>query len=142
LGIGKYYLLILLLVPILITTLSAFAQTDAFVVETDQSSYEEGDSIVISGSVSTILPETRVAISIQSPSLNLIVATSLVVAQDGTFTHTVLAEGPLWQEGRYIVRGTYGEGNVAEASFEFFKTLPPEPDSVVIKIGTSNKIRR
>jgi len=36
----------------------------------------------------------------------------------------LLAEGQLWQnEGDYTVRAAYGEGNIAEASFEFFKQI-------------------
>jgi len=55
---------------------------------------------------------------------NLIEIAQLVVAQDGSFTHTIIAQGPQWQsEGDYTVRASYGEGNITETNFEFFKQL-------------------
>ena len=102
----------------------AFSQTQSILtIELSNEIYEEGDSIVISGNVTTIVPETPVTISIffGNQSSSLIEIAQLEVAQDGTFTHTILAEGPQWNnEGEYLVRGQYTEGNEAEVSFEFF----------------------
>jgi len=101
----------------------AFSQTQSILsIELSNEIYEEGDSIVISGNVTTIVGETPVTISIFfGNQSSLIEIAQLVVAQDGTFTHTVLAQGPLWNnEGKYLVRGQYSEGNVVETSFEFF----------------------
>ena len=102
----------------------AFSQTPPILsIELSNEIYEEGDSIVIYGNVTTIVADTPVTISIffGNQSTTLIEIAQLAVAQDGTFTHTILAEGPLWHnEGKYLVRGQYSEGNVAETSFEFF----------------------
>jgi len=100
-------------------TTSSFAQ-EPILVEVSSSSYEEGDIIVISGKVSTIILDYQVTIQIFNEG-NLIEIAQLVVAQDGSFTHTIIAQGSQWQnEGNYAIRASYGEGNVAEANFEFF----------------------
>ncbi len=99
----------------------SFAQESLLSVNVSNNSFEEGETIVIYGKVSTIILETPVTIQIFNEG-NLIEIAQLVVAQDGSFTTTILAEGGQWQnEGDYTVRAFYGEGNIAEASFEFFK---------------------
>ncbi|KAG2476704.1 MAG: conserved exported protein of unknown function [Nitrosopumilales archaeon] len=104
-------------------TTPSFAQEPILSVNVSNDSFEEGDTIVISGKVSIIILETPVTIQIFNEG-NLIEIAQIVVAQDGSFTHTILAEGQLWQnEGNYTVRAAYGEGNIAEASFEFFKQI-------------------
>ena len=101
----------------------SFAQESLLSVNVSNNSFEEGETIVISGKVSTIILETPVTIQIFNEG-NLIEIAQIVVAQDGSFTHTIIAQGPQWQnEGDYTVRATYGEGNTAEANFEFFKQL-------------------
>jgi len=104
-------------------TTPSFAQEPLISVSVSNNSFEEGDTIVISGKVSTIIFETPVTIQIFNEG-NLIEIAQIVVAQDGSFTHTIIAEGGQWQnEGVYTVRAAYGRDNIAEASFEFFKQL-------------------
>jgi len=101
----------------------SFAQEPLLSVNVSNNSFEEGETIVISGKVSTVIRETPVTIQIFNEG-NLIEIAQLVVAQDGSFTHTILAQGPQWQnEGDYTIRASYGEGNIAEANFEFFKQI-------------------
>jgi predicted secreted protein with PEFG-CTERM motif len=102
--------------------LPAFSQTSSLIsVQVSNKIFEEGQTIVISGNVTTVVGETPVTIQIFHQG-NLIEIAQLDVAQDGSFTDTVLAQGPQWQiEGEYTVRASYGEGNIAEASFEYFK---------------------
>jgi len=101
----------------------SFAQESLISVNVSNNSFEEGETIVISGKVSTIILETPVTIQIFNEG-NLIEIAQIVVAQDGSFTHTIIAQGPQWQtEGAYTVRASYGEGNISEANFEFFKQL-------------------
>ena len=104
-------------------TAPSFAQEPLISVNVSNNSFEEGETIVISGKVSIIILDTPVTIQIFNEG-NLIEIAQIVVAQDGSFTHTIIAQGPQWQnEGDYTVRATYGEGNIAEANFEFFKQL-------------------
>jgi len=99
----------------------SFSQEAILSVNVSNNSYEEGETIVISGKVSTVILETPVTIQIFNEG-NLIEISHLPVAQYGSFTHTILAQGPQWQnEGDYTVRASYGEGNIAEANFKFFK---------------------
>jgi len=88
-----------------------------------KTSYKEGETIVISGRVATIIDDASLTIHIFNQG-NLIEIAQLVVAQDGSFTHTIIAQGSQWQnEGDYIVRASYGESNITETNFEFFKQL-------------------
>jgi predicted secreted protein with PEFG-CTERM motif len=44
-------------------------------------------------------------------------------AQDGSYSHTIIAEKPLWKnEGDYLVRISYGEGNIAESTITYTPT--------------------
>jgi len=118
-----------LITPILVvfvlafSLVSSFSQESILSVNVSNNSFEEGETIVISGKVSTITLDSKVTIQIFNEG-NLIEIAQIVVAQDGSFTHTLIAQGPQWQdEGNYTVRASYGEGNIAEANFEFFKRL-------------------
>jgi len=129
------YSILLLVIVLSFFIYPAFSQTQPILsIEISNDFFEEGDSIVISGNVTTIVGDTPVTISIfyGNQSSSLIEIAQLQVAQDGTFVHTILAEGPLWKnEGQYVVRGQYSEGNLAEVSFEFFsKRLTPDTSDI------------
>ena len=80
---------------------------------------DEGDTIVISGKVTTVVGETPVTLQLFTEG-NLVDIAQITVAQDGTYSHTVIAEGPLWNKaGDYLVRVLYGEGNIAEYEFSY-----------------------
>ena len=101
-----------------------FSQTGLISVQVSDSLFKEGDSIIISGSVSTRIEGSPVLIQIFY-NVNLVDIAQLDVAQDGSFSHTVRAEGPNWQqEGDYLIRATYGVGQISEANFKFFKDKP------------------
>lgn len=104
-----------------VSTGTVFAQNSEPLVsvQTDKKNYEEGDIIIISGSVVTIIGETPVTLQIFTGG-NLLEIAQITVAQDGTYSHTILADGPLWKnQGEYIVRVLYGERNVAESEFTY-----------------------
>ena len=104
---------------LLISIGAAFAQESLISVQTDDNNYDEGDTIVISGKVSTIVGSTPVTLQLFSEG-NLIDIAQITVAQDGSYSHTIIAEGPLWKkEGNYTVRVSYGEGNIAESEFTY-----------------------
>jgi len=125
-------LILLLVFAFSFFILPAFSQTSLIKVQVSDSSFEEGQTIVISGEVTTIIADTPVVIQIFYKE-NLIEIAQLQVAQDGSFTLTVSAQGPQWQlEGEYIIRASYGEGNIAEANFNFYKKLP-EP-SIIFEV--------
>ena len=103
-----------------ISIIPAFAQESLISVQTDDNIYDEGDTIVISGAVTTIVGDTPATLQLFSEG-NLIDIAQIVIAQDGSYSHTVIAEGPLWKnQGDYTVRVLYGEGNIAESEFSYF----------------------
>ena len=121
-SIGKFVRLKIfysLAVVLLISTGMAFAQESLISVQTDDIIYDEGDTIVISGTVTTIVGSTPATLQLFSEG-NLVDIAQIVIAQDGSYSHTVIAEGPLWKnQGDYTVRVSYGEGNTAESEFNY-----------------------
>lgn len=102
-----------------ISFLPVFAQTNPITVQTDDKNYDEGDTVVVSGQVTTVVPGTPIVLQIFFEG-NMINIAQITVAQDGSYTHTVIAEGPLWHKaGDYLVRASYGEDNIAESEFGF-----------------------
>lgn len=105
--------------------LPAFSQL-VFEVALSEEVYFEGDIIVISGKVSTVIQETPVTIQIihlgENDEESIVQIAQIELAQDGTFSHTVKAEGPQWRaEGKYVVRAFYGIDSLADVYFDFFK---------------------
>ncbi len=106
------------LILLIVFTLPVFAES-LISVKTDANSYKEGKTIVISGTVSTIIADTPVTIQIFSQG-NLVDIAQITVSEDGGYSHTVIAEGPLWSKaGEYIVKASFVEGSSAETQFSF-----------------------
>ena len=103
-----------------IVFLSAFAQVEELIsVYTSENSYEEGDTIVISGNVSAIILDEPVTIRILFESTIIDIA-QLKIAQDGSFSHTMKAQGKSWnRDGTYRISAFYG-GTTIETIFEYF----------------------
>lgn len=122
-GFRIHYILLALLA---FSTTSAFAQVSLVSIQTDDSNYDEGDTIVISGHVTTVIGSTPVTLQLFTEG-NLVDVAQITVAQDGSYSHTVIAEGPLWSKpGEYIVRASYGEGNIVETKFGY----TPESEAI------------
>jgi len=125
--IGIFYGLISLLI---ISTGTVFAQESLIDVQTDDSNYNEGDIVVISGNVTIVIGDTPITLQLFSEG-SLIDIAQITVAQDGSYSHTIIAEGPQWKKsGDYLVKVSYGEGNIAETEFSF------TPKSEIIKTTT------
>jgi predicted secreted protein with PEFG-CTERM motif len=102
---------------------TAFAQESLISVKTDESNYHEGDTIIISGDVSTLIGETQVTMQLFKEA-NMIEIAQIKVSQDGNYVHTIIAQGPLWKnQGDYTVRAVYGENNIAETVFGYTSEL-------------------
>ena len=98
---------------------TAFADNSIISVQTDDSNYDEGDTILISGTVTIIIGDTPVTLQLFKEG-NMIQVAQFAVAQDGNFSHTIIAEGPQWKnEGEYTVKVVYGEDHIAETYFNF-----------------------
>jgi len=91
-------------------------------VNVSNNSFEEGDTIVISGKVTNHQPGKFVTIQIFNLG-NLVEISQLALALDGSFTHTLLASGQQWSDdGTYQVRASY-ENIIDETNFKFFKQI-------------------
>ena len=87
---------------------TAFAQEALISIQTDDNNYDEGDTIVISGKISTVIGSTPVLLQVLLEG-SIVDIAQIEVAQDGNYSHTIIAEGPLWKkQGEYIVKASYG----------------------------------
>jgi len=122
-----------IIVLFFISTATAFAQEPLLSIKTDDNNYDEGDTIVISGIVNTLIGETPVLIQIIHEGTIIEIA-QITVSQDGSFTKTVLAEKPAWKNaGEYIVRAFY-QDQVAETEFSY------TPKSELIETKTNFEV--
>ena len=117
-----------LLLPILVLTMivifPVFAQEDLIVqkitIESDKTAYNEGDVITITGNVQKVIAGDNMILQIFFDK-NLVGVAQIVVTEDGKFTKTFRATGPMWEnEGTVIIKATYGK-ETNEISVEFFK---------------------
>ncbi len=106
---------------------TAFAQEPLLTIKTDDSHYDEGDTIVISGKVSTVIGDTEVLLRLFSELDALIDISQIKVSQDGSFTETILAEGPLWTiSGNYTIIASYQDQSIETDFIYSPKTETPK----------------
>ena len=100
-------------------------------IETDSSSYVEGEVITVSGSVSDFResdPYTNFDVTIRliAPNNN-IVSISQVSLDDGFYSVSILAQGPLWKlDGDYTISASQGSDRNASTTFTFVYSAPEE----------------
>ena len=106
---------------------TAFAEDSLISVQTDDNDYDEGDTILISGEISTIIGDTQITMQLFegdcsefTNACNLIDIAQIEVSRDGNYFHTLIAQGPLWKSpGDYTIKVVYGSANAAETQFTF-----------------------
>ena len=107
------------------------AEVPILTIETNSSSYVEGDVISISGSISDyreIDPYTNFDVTIRliAPNNN-IVSISQVSLDGGFYSTSILAQGPLWKiDGDYTVSASQGSDRNASTTFTFIHSEPVE----------------
>ena len=110
---------------------SQYTEVPIMTIETDSSSYEAGEVITVSGSVSDFResdPYTNFDVTIRliAPNNN-IVSISQVSLDDGFYTTSILAQGPLWKlDGDYTVSVSQGSDRNASTTFTFVHSAPEE----------------
>jgi len=132
-----YLVLSIVIAALFFSTMTAFAQGQLIFVETSQNAYEEGETIVVSGNVTSIIVGAEVSITLFHEG-TLVDIAQIGVAQDGKFTKTFKAEGPLWvKDGTYYVRILYGTTTM-ETSFEFYtkQSLIETTDTFEVDAGS------
>jgi predicted secreted protein with PEFG-CTERM motif len=108
-----------LIILVLIPAGTVFVSGSLISVQTNDSTYDEGDTIVISGQIETLIGQTPVTLQLFNNG-NMVEIAQIVVSKDGNYSYTIIAEGTMWQtQGEYDVKVTYGDGNVAETTFSY-----------------------
>jgi hypothetical protein len=117
------------ILSIMLTVPMAFGQEELgaqkIELTADNTAYQEGDVITITGQIEKVIPGMPVTLQIFFEK-NLIQVSQVKVSQDGKFTDTFTAAGPQWQnEGTVTINADYG-GESTELNIEFFKNTSGE----------------
>jgi len=110
---------------------SEASEVPIITIETNSSSYVEGEVITASGHVSDFResdPYTNFDVTIRliAPNNN-IVSISQVSLDDGFYSTTILAQGPLWKlDGDYTVSVSQGSDRNASTTFAFIHSESEE----------------
>ena len=130
---------IILIVIIIIASFQfSYAQEDSdFFVATNNDFYEKGDVIVISGNAYPVMQEVPVIVQITAHGMLVDVA-QINIAQDGSFLHTIIADGPLWKKsGDHTVKASYGIQST-ESDFEFVSSQEMGTMTDVFEVDAGN----
>ena len=97
-------------------------------LSTKKSSYDTGDTIVITGKVNTSDFSKPVTLQVFTGG-NLVDIATVSVSLDESFSHTIIAEGPLWKiNGKYTVKASYGY-DTKDTSFIYRISDSPVPEN-------------
>src|SRR6185437_14780950 len=97
------FALVLVIAPSL-----AFAQSPQITLLTDKQSYVTGDTISISGKVSSLGASNSAVLQVFNPFNVLVQIGTINLAPDGTFSKTIKAEGESWtNDGSYQIKVLY-----------------------------------
>jgi len=100
----------------------AFGQiADSIVVTTDKPSYEEGETILVTGEVRELLSGYPISLRVIAPNGNLVTVAQIDVGSDKKFSTELIAGGALMRsEGTYTITVLYGtESRTSETTFTF-----------------------
>lgn len=115
-----------------IVTCPAFGQTNSgsITVTTDKTSYADGDTMTISGTVADQL-DVPISIVIRDSSQNPVYIAQTNPNSDNTYSAQAVAGGSLWKNaGQYEIDVTYGgQDRTAKATFEFTGNANSAPNT-------------
>ncbi|NWJ68619.1 hypothetical protein HX834_04650 [Marine Group I thaumarchaeote] len=103
----------------------AHGAEDIVTVATDSSSYEEGEMISVSGSVSDYVESDPfknfdVTIKLVAPNGNIVSISQIPLNSDGSYSTFIPAQGPLWKfYGDYTISVSHGSDRNASTTFTF-----------------------
>ena len=99
---------------------TAIGATLPITVVTDQQSYNQGDTVIIKGSVREIQNQTAIAVIVRDSLKNLVSIAQPPLSSTGTFSVSLKANGPLWKAaGNYTVIAQYGKYENATTTFRY-----------------------
>lgn len=126
------------LIAILVISISpVMGQEPLITIQTDDNNYDEGDTIVISGDVSTVVVGEPITLQIFYEG-NVVFIAQIDVAKDGSFTETVIAEGTFRNSGEYTVRAFYG-GEISETFFDFTSKKGDQLITEIFEVDAGDK---
>ena len=120
----------------------AFGQiVDSIVVTTDKTSYDDGDTILVTGEVRELLSGYPVSLRVIAPNGNLVTVAQIDVGSDKKFSTELIAGGALMRsEGTYTITVLYGtESRTSETTFTFggsTGTVPSKEGTTITVSGT------
>ena len=112
-------------------------------VETNASTYEEGDMITVSGSVtdyneSDPYKNFDVTLRLLAPNNNIISISQIPLNNDGSYSTFIPAQGPLWKsDGDYTISVTHGSDRNASTTFAF---VLAEAEEVIEEVIESEEV--
>ena len=121
----------------------AHGAEDIVTVATDSSSYEEGEMISVSGSVSDYVESDPfknfdVTIKLVAPNGNIVSISQIPLNSDGSYSTFIPAQGPLWKfYGDYTVSVSHGSDRNASTTFTFVLS---ESEEEVIEEVTEEEV--
>ena len=136
-------ILLFALSAIILSQSYGFAYGATISVATDSSSYEAGEMISISGSVSDYVESDPfknfdMTLKLTAPNGNIINISQIPLNSDGSYSTFIPAQGPLWKfVGDYTISVSWGSDNKASATFAFVLS---EPEEEVIEISEEEVI--
>jgi len=125
-------ILLFALSVIILSQSYGFAYGATISVATDSSSYEAGEMISVSGSVSDYVESDPfknfdVTLKLAAPNCNIINISQIPLNSDGSYSTFIPAQGPLWKfVGDYTISVSWGSDNKASATFTFILSEPEE----------------
>ena len=118
-----------------------FAYAATISVTTDSLSYDEGEMINVSGSVSDYVESDPyknfdVTLRLIAPNNNIITISQIPLNSDGSYSTFIPAQGPLWKfDGDYTISVSHGSDNNASTTFTFISEPEEVTEEEVIEIS-------
>ena len=117
----------------------AFGQiVEPIVVTTDKASYQDGDTIMVTGEVKELLSGVPVSLRVIAPNGNIVTVDQIDVGADKRFSTELTAGGALMKaDGTYTITVLYGTPNrTAESTFTFAGSgmEPTKPSGKSMKV--------
>ena len=122
----------------------AHGAEDIVTVATDSSSYEAGEMISVSGSVSDYVESDPfknfdVTIKLIAPNGNIVSISQIPLNTDGSYSTFIPAQGPLWKfYGDYTISVSHGSDRNASATFTF--VLSESEEEVIEEVTEEESI--
>jgi len=110
-------------------------------VSTDRSSYATDDTIIVSGSVSQIIQNVSITITIINPEGQLVTLHQFTPSSSGTYSVSFNTGGPVWElSGTHTIRVQYG--TVGSDTTFMFTAVPKISASVLVLDPLPTKVNR